>query len=232
MTTTNDRQRWSWWFWGCVLYASSIRVSHQTLAVIKPNQLHVHVMSIMFIHYLCDVFYHVHSCSCHVWYDIIFMNFEHNDFRWISFFTGQQTYTVSSSDVFRQGNPNPREFGRLGFLPDLNQQQKSGFFFHPKWEGWSWKTYRDPFRENKGVKLLVWLVSGRVNEIMVFIWFFTFLNFWGLPKPCKPGKSSSQIYSDLDSLSTSVWAAPKTCFFRTLRILHPPMQGFEPVWQG
>lgn len=121
----------------------------------KPT-LHVHVMIIMFINSLCHVFSHGHSCSCHRSADL----------------------HVFVLGCVSSGEPKSTRIWKVGMSawPEL-AAKKHRSFFHPTKKGWSWKQIRTHFVKRVWMKMLVWLVSRRVNEIMVFIWFFKFLNF-------------------------------------------------------
>lgn len=174
MTTTNDRQRWSWWFWGCVLYTSSIRVSHQTVAVIKPNHLHGHVMIIMFINSLCHVFYHVHSCSCHVY--IISSSWALNTLTFAEFLflqVSRPTRFRPRMCFVRGSQPKSTRIwkGGISAWPELTAKQPRSFFIQNEKDGLE-KHIGTHFVKRVWMKMLVWLVSGRVNEIMVLFVFF------------------------------------------------------------
>lgn len=138
----------------------------------KPT-LHVHVMIIMFINSLCHVmFYHVHSCSCHVY--VISSSWTLNIMTFAEFLFLQ----VSRPTRFRprmcfvRGTQIHENLEGWDFCLTWTNSNKSGSVFPPKGEGWSWKHIGTHFVKRVWMKMLVWLVSRMLNEIMVFICFF------------------------------------------------------------
>ena len=164
----------------CLIYTSSIRVSHQTVAVIKPDQLHVHVMIIMFINSLRHVFYHVHSCSCHVY--IASSSWALNTLTFAEFLflqVSRPTRFRPRMCFVRGSQPKSTRMWKVGMSawPELTAKTPRSFF-HPKWEGLSWKHIGTHFV--KMVCLTVSLASFRDGKWnYVFIWFLNFSIFEG-----------------------------------------------------
>ena len=134
----------------CLIYTSSIRVSHQTVAVIKPDQLHVHVMIIMFINSLRHVFYHVHSCSCHVYIASSSWALNTLTFAEFLFLQVSRPTRFRPRMCFRQGIPTQIHENVEGWDVCLTwtNSKNASFFFSSKMRRIVLKTYRDPFCEN------------------------------------------------------------------------------------
>lgn len=138
----------------------------------KPT-LHVHVMIIMFINSLCHVmFYHVHSCSCHVY--IISSSWAFWT-HWLSldfFFYRSADLHVFVLGCVSSGEPKSTRIWKVGMSAWPELTAKKRVLFSSKMRRMVLKTYGDPFCE-KGVNEDVSLASfrdGKWNDAFIYIY--------------------------------------------------------------